>query len=569
MISQALIFFIAMVGFGFIGDYLIKSEFHSMFLIQSQHSWEQTKKTFPEETNSFCRHLKQIEIPQIWLADSSGKVLCTNTGQTTNIDLAKDGAASLGSPLESHTWIDKQLAQAYVSKTLSRDGRILRVGTSLDLLNLQQIRLRKLLWSVIAAIFFIQITSSLIWTRRITNPVSRILRRAQALSAKSNKALYEQDYFGEEELGEWQEIESALENARKDLVIKTESLLREQEELSTLMSAISDAILATDSSGRFLFYNSRFALQFMPRNFTQTQSLSVADVFRIPEILEAFQAVNKLGQTVLIQSIQLGPQEGPKNFYSISVSPLKKSDGQIYGAIGIFHDVTELKSAEQIRIDFVANVSHELRTPLTSIKGFTDTVIQDLRSNRTVDTSHMEVISRNVNRLMDLINDLLDLSALESTDVIHKSSIAVEELTQRVATQLQSRFETKRQKLQFQFATPKLLADSRRVEQVLVNLLDNAHKYTPEGGAVKVVWEEDPNAIVLKVSDNGKGIPPEHQSRLFERFYRVDKARSREQGGTGLGLAIVKHIMQRHQGSAEVESRPGQGATFICRFPKN
>ena len=123
--------------------------------------------------------------------------------------------------------------------------------------------------------------------------------------------------------------------------------------------------------------------------------------------------------------------------------------------------------------------------------------------------------------------------------------------------------------MQTAYKCPQVYADPHRLEQVLINLLDNAHKYTPQGGTLTVTWERDGNDVLLNVGDSGPGIPLEHQSRLFERFYRVDKARSREQGGTGLGLAIVKHIMQRHEGRAWVESRAGQGSTFLCRFPGN
>jgi two-component system phosphate regulon sensor histidine kinase PhoR len=268
-----------------------------------------------------------------------------------------------------------------------------------------------------------------------------------------------------------------------------------------------------------------------------------------------------------VKAVSIEKEEQNKRFFSVSVAPLRKATGVIYGAVGVFHDVTDLKSAEQIRIDFVANVSHELRTPLTAIKGYTDTLLLDAKQGREMDQGFLEIIERNVGRLMNLIRDLLDLSSLESTDVLHKMPIATEEFTSRIVSHLEANLKEKNQTVRVSSEAGVVMADPRRLEQVLTNLLENAHKYTPSGGEIKVIWKTGRNGVDLCVSDNGPGIPPEHHARLFERFYRVDKARSRDQGGTGLGLAIVKHIMQRHDGTVWVESQPGQGSSFYCRFP--
>ena len=221
-----------------------------------------------------------------------------------------------------------------------------------------------------------------------------------------------------------------------------------------------------------------------------------------------------------------------------------------------------------MRIDFVANVSHELRTPLTAIKGYADTLILDSKQGQPASPEFLEIIARNTDRLMNLINDLLNLSSLEAKDNLQKTSLPTGELTSRVIQQMRGVFESKRQQISVETRVSTVLADPTRLEQVLVNLLDNANKYTPAHGRISVHWESSSEGItLLKIADSGPGIPSEHHSRLFERFYRVDKARSREEGGTGLGLAIVKHIMQRHEGSVSVESSPGQGSTFICEFP--
>ena len=343
-----------------------------------------------------------------------------------------------------------------------------------------------------------------------------------------------------------------------------ENLLIEREQQTTLLGVIPDAILAVDLEEGPLFFNSRFALLFGDKAI---QDKKLKDLFNGTEILIAYRAALIEGTSSSLKAIPFDQPTG-KQFFSLSISPLRKGKDEIYGAVGIFHDVTDLKRAEQIRIDFVANVSHELRTPLTAIKGFADTLIQDIEDHRPPQKEFLEVIVRNTDRLMNLINDLLDISSLESTDIIHKTSVNTEEFTQRIVTQMGGAFEAKQQVVHVKANAKLLFADPRRVEQVVTNLADNASKYTPRGGTITISWEADgSNEVCLKVSDSGPGIPVEHHARLFERFYRVDKARSRELGGTGLGLAIVKHIMQRHDGTVWIESKPGKGATFICKFP--
>ena len=234
--------------------------------------------------------------------------------------------------------------------------------------------------------------------------------------------------------------------------------------------------------------------------------------------------------------------------------------------------IAALKKAEKMRIEFVANVSHELRTPLTSIKGYTETLLQDLEDGRNPDPEFLKIILKNSNRLLALINDLLDLSAIESgADELHPAHLDIHEITSHAIHALQLGADNKSSIILKEVRTPVVYADPKRVEQVITNLVDNAIKYCPNGSTITVQWSMDPNpidsAILLKVIDNGPGIAEKYLDRLFERFYRLDKGRSRDKGGTGLGLSIVKHVMQRHNGSVTVESTIGVGTTFICRFP--
>ncbi|MFL5813693.1 MAG: sensor histidine kinase [Bdellovibrionia bacterium] len=378
--------------------------------------------------------------------------------------------------------------------------------------------------------------------------------------------------------GEWSDLESALDRIRSDLIQKTEQLSREREELATLMSAISDAIFAVDLEGSPLFFNSRFALLFGGKEF-QARKSRLGEIFRAPEILRAYQEAFTEGRTQNVNVSLHMSGDSVTHDFTLAVAPLHRADATVYGAVGIFHDVTELRRAEKIRIDFVANVSHELRTPLTAIKGYADTLKEDMALKR-YDTSEkfLEIILKNVDRLMSLIRDLLDLSWLESSqgeEGFSKTPVGTRELTERALLQLEKRRAEKNHSIETTYDVERVDVDSRRAEQVVVNLVENAIKYTPTGGKISVRWDKLPTAVRLQVSDNGPGIAPEHYPRLFERFYRVDQARSRDVGGTGLGLAIVKHIMQLHGGSitvsgsvsGPVSGETSGGTTFTCIFP--
>jgi two-component system phosphate regulon sensor histidine kinase PhoR len=452
----------------------------------------------------------------------------------------------------------------YAALSVPDKDLILRVGYPLSELNGT---LHVIDTSIVLFLLVIALALGIfaIWSgRMLVFPIGRLLVKTQNVLQPTEPS----DLLEDESFGEWSELESSIDDIRRDLMAKAESLSVEREELATLMGAISDAILAIDTEGKPLFFNSRFALLFGNQEALRERGIRLWEMFRVPEILETFRKALDRGQSGEVKAVSIEKEGQSKRFFSVSVAPLRKATGAIYGAVGVFHDVTDLKSAEQIRIDFVANVSHELRTPLTSIKGYTDTILMDVNEGKPVAREFLDIIERNVGRLMNLIRDLLDLSSLESTDVLHKAAINTDEITARIVAQLQSAIESKNQKIfQSSHDAPVVMADPRRLEQVLSNLIENAHKYTPVGGEVRVEWQARPDSVILRVTDNGPGIPPEHHARLFERFYRVDKARSRDQGGTGLGLAIVKHIMQRHDGSAWVESVPGGGASFICRFP--
>lgn len=428
------------------------------------------------------------------------------------------------------------------------------------------------------------------WTSRLYfRPMGRVIQRARQLrrspfaemnGGETNGGEHEagdadHDFdtdVMDEEPGEWADLERALARLHSDLHLKTDQLAREREELAALIAAVADAILAVDGDEAPLFFNSQFAGLFGVKSGAKPRRL--AEIFRSPGVLKAFRDVLHEGVAKTVSLAVHTSRYPAARHFSLSVAPLRnKVDNRVYGAVGIFHDVTELKQAEQIRIEFVGNASHELRTPLTSIKGYVETLKDDVRAGRADDLApFLDVVSKNVDRLILLVNDLLDLSTIESGGELRKTTVSTREVTDSVLRQLEVKRSRKQIEIRVEVGAETLLADPRRVEQVLMNLVHNAIKYIPERGRIDVRWSrtgESPGEgeTILSVRDNGPGISSEHQARLFERFYRIDAGRSREQGGTGLGLAIVKHIMLKHGGRVQVQSRVGEGTEFICRFP--
>jgi len=242
----------------------------------------------------------------------------------------------------------------------------------------------------------------------------------------------------------------------------------------------------------------------------------------------------------------------------------------ISGCLVVIHDITEIRRLERIRSDFVANVSHELKTPLTSIKGFVETLLEGALSDKENSRHFLEIIQEHVDRLNNLINDLLDLSQVESRQIkLNTVEFNLKDLTDEILSAFKSHLKKKGLEVKNDLHTGlSVKADKDRMEQVLTNLIDNAVKFNKEKGFIRIYCEELNDKIKVTVEDSGIGIPAKDIPRIFERFYRVDKARSRELGGTGLGLSIVKHIVELHGGSVGVESTEGLGSKFWFVLPK-
>ncbi len=407
---------------------------------------------------------------------------------------------------------------------------------------------------------------------RFTIPIWRISRKVMSLASKKMaKILTDEEDVYDDGDSEYSELDYALERLRRKLKKRKEQIEREREETQAFMSSVQEGLVSFSLEERLLYFNSQFATTFLEPAQLQNENVFLTNVFRSPEIYEAFQNVKDKG---LVQKVTLRMNsrlDGGGRFFSVSLYPLRKGRlREVYGVIGVFYDITDIKKAEQIRIEFVGNASHELRTPLTTVKGYLETLREDFTAGQMEQVpSFLEIISRNVERLIELVNDLLSLSSLEHGSQLKLESVNALGISELVVKELALAAAEKNQVIRVTGEVPKFEADFRKVEQVLMNLVSNSIKYIPNGKTVQIRWERgQKNDVILRVIDDGPGIPEEHHARLFERFYRIDKGRSRDAGGTGLGLAIVKHIMTSHGGSVSVKSSPGNGAEFICVFPQ-
>jgi two-component system phosphate regulon sensor histidine kinase PhoR len=252
---------------------------------------------------------------------------------------------------------------------------------------------------------------------------------------------------------------------------------------------------------------------------------------------------------------------------SVRLSPV--SEG--HGVVLVAHDITEDRRYDTLRREFVANVSHELRTPLSVVQGYTETLLEGAMKDEKNGPEFLGIIDKNVRRLSSIVSDLLDLSKLESGgQVFEPRPVDVRALVERVGDAFRPVAERKRQQLVVEVPANAgtVDADGALLERAVSNLVDNALKYTPEGGRVRMSATSDGVQAAITVEDNGMGIPEADLPRVFERFYRVDKSRSRDLGGTGLGLSIVKHIIQLHGGTISVRSAVGTGSSFTIRLPR-
>ncbi len=416
----------------------------------------------------------------------------------------------------------------------------------------------------VAGLFIVLISAALSFlvSRRMSKPLEDIRQVAAAYSKGDFAARL--PTFKVRELDEIAQAMKAMANGIQDRI---ELITMQRNELNTILSSMREGVIAVDLEGRILSINDGAGRLFKtdPRKVT---GMTVEELSRNPR-LSGFVG-RALGEQDAFEedmTLRVGSED---RIVHLRSTALRDSEGKRVGILLVLADVTHVRKLENVRRDFVANVSHEIKTPLTAVKGFVETLRDGALENPEDAYRFLGIIERHTRRLEAMVEDLLSLSKIEQEGDLEKA--AYEEFVLRnvltAAIQLcQSKAAAKRVTVELNCPEQLLTkGNAGQIEQAVVNLLDNAIAYSPEGSSIRVSAKDEDGETHISVADEGYGIAPEHIPRIFERFYRVDKGRSRAAGGTGLGLAIVKHIAQVHGGEVSVQSTPGKGSTFTIRF---
>ena len=470
-------------------------------------------------------------------------------------------ATGRGRSIRESGTVGTRLLYAATRQTRNGEVRIVRTSLALTAVEASLAHVRRLLFGGIAVAALVGLAVALVLSRRMLRRIQRLVAFARRVAAGEPPP-----YLGPERADDLGVLEEQLGEMATRITRTIGSLRVEQERLEAILRGMVEGVLVTDLVGAVVLVNARAReLLDVPAD-VDAGGRPLIELVRDPALAELAHEV-RTGAAIVSRDVVLG---GGRTI-QVNAAPLRDPDGAVFGFVLVLHDVTELRRLEVVRRDFVANVSHELRTPLTAIKGYAETLLGPAGDDRETARRFLEVIDRHSERLGRLIDDLLALSDLELglTEIAHVP-VAVGPTIDDVVDILRDRAARARVAVAVAVepGTPPALGDGDRLRQVLINLVDNAIKYTPEHG--RVVVRAAPAAdgmVAIAVEDTGIGIPARDLPRLTERFFRVDKARSRALGGTGLGLAIVKHLVHAHGGSLAIASTLGAGTTVTVQLP--
>ncbi|MFD2654586.1 two-component system histidine kinase PnpS [Gracilibacillus thailandensis] len=367
--------------------------------------------------------------------------------------------------------------------------------------------------------------------------------------------------------GEAQQLSNAINVLARNLQEMTIQEKMQGSQWKTVMNNMESGLMLIDERGYVHLINRKFMQMFGKKSVDYIGFLYY-DVLQDKTIHKVVQ------ETFLYEEKMTGnitkTINGEKHYFEVAGAPVINDVKDLKGAVLVFHDITDLKRVEEMRKDFVANVSHELKTPITSIRGFAETLLEDEKADDAIKEQFLTIILKESTRLQSLVHDLLELSKIEKEEMkLSTKLIEVDEWLQSSLTLIEQ--QASKKSLEFTKEIKPNISfhgDPDRLQQVVLNLMYNAINYTAEEGSIFLRVDENDYEVIIEVEDTGIGIPDEARQRIFERFYRVDRARSRNTGGTGLGLAIVKHIIEAHQGTITVTSEMGKGSCFTVKIPK-
>jgi two-component system phosphate regulon sensor histidine kinase PhoR len=431
---------------------------------------------------------------------------------------------------------------------------LLRLSLPLESVQKTLFAIRKIvLIGLTFALVFAFILGSIVAGRTI-NPINRMIQ----ISRRFSKGDFSRRiiHVSKDEIGE---LAATLNKMAQDIEDKIKEVKTQNQKLAAIFNSMIEGIIVVDKISHIISINPTIEKIFSVSR-KEVEGRAFLEAIRNNDIYEVISSVLTKGKPLSAEISLILPV---RRTFEINATPIFDNN-VVSGCLIVIHDITEIRRLETVRSDFVANVSHELKTPLTSIKGFVETLLEGALDDKENNRNFLKIIQDHAERLDTLVNDLLSLSHLESKEImLKKTNFNLKQQVESVISGFRSQLKKKDIEIKNDLpAGISLAADKDKLEQVVTNLIDNAIKFNKEKGFVRVFSEEINGKLKITVEDSGIGIPEKDIPRIFERFYRVDKARSRELGGTGLGLSIVKHIVELHNGSVGVESTEGIGSTF-------
>lgn len=460
-----------------------------------------------------------------------------------NNEVGNEYSKSIGVPI--YTDNDDFFGMVYINADLSEiEGNMKKIDSILTYATIWALCITVLLGSLLA--------------RTITDPIKEVTSKAEKLA----KGEFEQvvTVMSNDEIGQLTQMFNYLSDKLKGTLNEIEN---EKNKLDTILFNMTDGIIAVDNTGKIIHTNPAANKIF---------NISYADMEN-----RAFNEIVKEVDWDITHEDLFSGSEKANTILDVNgliikthVVSFRNEKNETVGSVIVLQDVTEQEKLDKMRKEFVANVSHELRTPLTTIKSYTETLLDGAVENKEYTINFLKVIDSESERMTRLVKDLLQLSKLDYDNIQwNMKRISIYKIVSECVYKMNISAQQKNQELVFDpdMFIPEIMGDKDRIEQVIINILSNAIKYTPENGRIEVSLSKEDGNIVVVVADNGIGIPKEDIPRLFERFYRVDKARSRMLGGTGLGLSIARQIVEAHKGKIRIISEYGQGTQVYITLP--
>jgi two-component system phosphate regulon sensor histidine kinase PhoR len=534
--------------------------------VASVMEWEGIRYSlfYPETLERVEENLKV----NLSVLDEKGKVLYNSKKQNKLVESNKAVEGIIAKLDKTPDVVEAKSgnSETYYYGILLRDKHDDRAYLIMNLSVSSLTDIHKKIWGLLITNFLIAFVVIVFLGIKITSQYTRPIENAAKVAIELAKGNYKARAYGNN-ADETEMLSQAINILARNLQEMTSAQEMQQDRLHTLIENMGSGMILIDSRGYINLVNRSYKEIFRVTNEQYLNRLYY-DAFEHKEVIslveEIFMTEVKVRKQMLLS---LGIE---RKHFEVYGAPIIGTNHEWKGIILVFHDITELKKLEQMRKDFLANVSHELKTPITSIKGFSETLLDGAMEDQKLREYFLSIILKESDRMQGLIEDLLDLSKIEQQGFkLNMEVVELKQMLEEICVILQAKAEDKQIALELDMdETVSVPGDPYRLKQIFINLINNAISYTPAGGRVSVTVKNEHEWVRVKVSDTGIGISKEEIPRIFERFYRVDKARSRNTGGTGLGLSIVKHLVEAHHGSIAVESEVGNGTTFTVKLPK-